>query len=121
MSEPKLPDFDDLYDLSFTIANLQTKKLKLEIKLEVLLAEVTKKVTEDSQFWVNNRPPSMSYIGSHYHIIGYNNNSKKEIIEIKSKIAELDGSLTECKNKFLVMRDQIDVWRTFSANKRLSV
>jgi len=119
-----LPDFDDMIDVANNIGNNKTLLALKEAELEQLLAEITNIVTDDVEFWVNKKPPSMAFIKSNYHLTGidsednYPDYSKAILRTLRLEIAQLKGDLRRDELLFQVYRDMIGVWRTQSANER---
>jgi len=116
--EPKLPDFDDLVELAGEIGKLKKELLLSKAQLDYLKANITEKVTSDNHYFVKGKPPSMSYIESHYHNLGYNKETKENLLKLQTKIAQTEGDLKEKELLFEIYRAMIDVWRTESANRR---
>jgi hypothetical protein len=113
-----LPDFDELIALTGEIGGLKTTLMVDKASLERLEAEITQRVTDLPQYHVGEKPPSMAYIKSHYHVLGCDEDTDRELGELKAVIAGNEGKLREKELLFQVYRDMIDVWRTESANKR---
>ena len=118
MSVDKLPDFDELVTLTNEIGELKTQLLVDKTTLELLEAEIMERVTTLPEYFVNGKPPSVAYIKSRYFVLGCNDETFRELGEIKIAIATKEGLLREKELLFQVYRDMIDVWRTESANKR---
>lgn len=118
MKEIELPDFDEMIRLTREIGILKSEILIDEARLDVLLAQITELVTTDDEYFINNRPPSMAHVKSHYHQLGVDEESKIKLVEVRKRIAENEGKLKEREMLFDVYRSMIDVWRTESANKR---
>jgi hypothetical protein len=118
MNVENLPDFDELIALSGEIGGLKTTLMVDKASLARLEAEITEKVTKDAQYHVGGKAPSMAYIRSHYHTLGCDKGTFKELSDLKTTIAENEGKLREKDLLFQIYRDMIDVWRTESANKR---
>jgi hypothetical protein len=118
MNVENLPDFDELVLLTGEIGGLKTSLMVDKTSLERLEADITKRVTGDPIYYIRGKSPSMSYIKAHYHALGCDEETEREIAELKSSIAESEGQLREKELLFQVYRDMIDVWRTESANKR---
>lgn len=113
-----LPDFDELIALTGEIGGLKTTLMVDKASLLRLEAEITERVTNLPQYHVGGKPASMAYIKSHYHILGCDKGTERELGKLKNTIAQNEGRLREKDLLFQVYRDMIDVWRTESANKR---
>jgi hypothetical protein len=114
----KLPDFDDMLGVAEEIGLLKTRIALNKANLEKLEALITQSASTDPQYFINDKPPSMTYIKSHYHVLGLNDATKSKLDELRSQISEDEGKLKESELLFEVYRSMIDVWRTQSANQR---
>lgn len=114
----ELPDFNDMMALADKIGDGKKKLLVLETELDNLLAQITEHVTKHSGFWINNKPPSNVHIKDTYHLLGYNEETKKQLAELRQRISEAKGDLEKDKLLFNVYQEMINVWRTQSANER---
>jgi len=118
MSEPKLPDFDDLITLANEIGQLKSTLMLEKAELEQLKALITEKVTSEPEYFVAGKPASMTFIRSNYHVLGIDEKTKTQLRDFIIAIANNDGELRRKELLFDVYRAMIDVWRTESANKR---
>jgi hypothetical protein len=120
MTEPttKLPDFDDMITLADEIGQSKTQLMLDKTELEKLKAIITEKVTTKPEYYIGNKPPSMTYIKSNYHVLGINTKTKDKLSVLLVAIANNEGELKRKELLFDVFRAMIDVWRTRSANKR---
>lgn len=118
MDEAKLPDFDQLITLAEEIGITKKRLLLNKALLDREHANITQSVTSDAAYYVSNKPPSMAYIKSNYHVLGISKESREYIVSLQNQIAEDEGTLKEKELLFEVYRGMIDVWRTESANKR---
>lgn len=117
----ELPDFEDMYQLIEEIRDTQLRVANYKDSLSKAKAEVTQLVTNNDQYWVGGKPPSVSYIKETYHIIGYDPDSKEILDRLSVALAMGETELDALTRKFSLMKEQIGVWRTFEANKRVAV
>lgn len=110
----KIPDFDDMLELASKIRELTARKILLDVKIKFSEAEITKLANTDERYFVNNKPPSMTYIDTTYGYTGFNN----ELIPFRQELAEVTAELEESKLKFDVYKMQLDMYRTEAANQR---
>lgn len=120
MPSVNLPDFDDLITLSKEIGNLKKQIALDENALEILEAEITEETSTNEAYFVNGKPPSMSYTQANYLKIGYDERTRNELKRLKDNIAKNTGKLKEKEMLFGIYRNMIDIWRTESANERHS-
>lgn len=117
LDEAKIPDLEDMITISAEIRDLSLRKTELELRIEDGVAKTVKALTTNPEYYVNGKPPSMSFINSTYAFSGING----ELYELRVELGRVNSELEFMKNKLMVYRDMIDVWRTVSANKRASV
>ena len=118
MVESKLPDFDDMIAMAGEIGSLKRAIAIDKTRLEQIQALITDLATNDPTYFVNDKPPSMTYIKANYHVVGLTTEQRKEIETLNSRLADNEGRLRELELLFDVYRAMIDVWRTESANLR---
>ena len=109
-----IPDFEDFMKLASEIAELSLKKMQLE---NIIRAKESKAVTQvniDQEYWMNGKPPSMSYIESTYKYTGVDG----KLVEDRSKLAETTAMLEKKKIQLSIYRDMINLFQTVSANER---
>lgn len=114
MKELVIPDFEDMVRTAEKIGELIDKKLSLEVKIKDLESKIVLIATTDSKYMQNGKPPSMSFIESTYKYTGLNG----ELIEDRLAFASTVSELEKEKLLFDIMRMQIDLYRTESANQR---
>lgn len=112
----KLPDFDDMADLAEEIGVLNRNLIELKDERDILLADITMKVTVDPEFLKGGKPPAYNFIEATYHKIGYDDLTRARLSKLFTDIAEITGQLEKAKNLFQVMRDMVSVWRAQQYN-----
>lgn len=111
-------DLDYMVGLVEDIARFQEDLAKAKLALDMYKAEIARHVTKHENYWINGKPPSMSYISSDYQVLGYDDESRKELQNLENAVIELDAEFTRARTRFTVEREKLDVWRTASANAR---
>jgi len=109
-----IPDFEDFMKLSEEISKLMYKKMSLESEIKELESAVFRKVTKDTDFFQNGRPPSMSYIEQTYKYTGLSN----ELMPVRDDLAKVVSELERKKLQMDIYKSMIEVWRTLSSNQR---
>jgi hypothetical protein len=110
----KIPDFDDMLKVAQTIRSLTAKKLLLDTEIKFNEAAIVKVVNTDSKYFINGKPPSMSFIESTYTYTGLSD----ELIPMRKELASIIAELEEAKLRFDIYRMQVDMYRTEAANQR---
>lgn len=114
MSDIQLPDFDEIYALNDKIFELSKKKGLLEIKIKLGEADVTTRATFDKKYYVNDKPPSQTYIDNSWKFTGFDG----ELTELRNQLVQASTELEYVKSKLDLLKLVIEVWRTKSANER---
>ena len=119
----KLPDFDEMLEISDKVGELTTSIELLKVSLDDLLGKITFTVTNDMTYWNvdskgNKKPLAMNYILATYHRKGYDEESRKALENLRYEIATQTGELGRLKMVFSVYREMINVWKADQYNKR---
>ena len=80
-------------------------------------AKTVLKISTTPEYFINSKPPSMAFIKATYGFSGLDG----KMYEYRVELGTVEAELEYLKNKLVVYRDMIDVWRTISANRRASV
>jgi hypothetical protein len=112
--EVNLPDFDDMLRLGEQIKNLMLEKGNIEFQIKSREAEIYRITSTDQQYFTNGKPPSAAYVKSAYEYSGI----QGELLEPRKRLAEIIAELEFNEIRFNVMKMQVDIFRTDSANKR---
>jgi len=110
----KLPDFDDMMNVSSEIGDLLLDKLKLETSIKSAEADTILKVSTEEKYFVGGKPPSMSFAENTYKVTGL----AGELIPMREKLAEITANLEKKKIQYDVYKNMLDMWRTLAANER---
>ena len=117
MLQEILPDFDDLQGMISQIFDLQSKKAYLDVEIKATEALVTREVTTNEKYFTNGKAPSMEFIKSTYQYSGIDG----KLIEKRKEYADVAALLEFKRLSYDLAKMKVDVWRTRSANERLSV
>lgn len=121
MGNLELPDFDEMVDMADRIGGLKREVAMFEASLDAKIAEVTRVVTMNKEYWHStSKPPAMNYIKTVFHIEGHTEQAKKELDMLRSNIYDKQGTLKTLELKFQVYRSMIDVWKADQYNKNQS-
>ena len=110
----KIPDFDDMLSLAELIGKLTSRKILLDVEIKIGEADVAKTANTNEKYFVNGKPPSMTFVDSTYGYTGFDG----ELIPKRRELADVVAELETAKLRFDVFRMQIDVYRTEAANQR---
>lgn len=118
ISELELQDLDDFYKLSDGIENTALTLESAKQQLTELLATITSTVTKNELYWVGGKPPSVSYIKEQYQVIGYDQQTYDQLHKLRVDIMAMEALKAKYEREFNLGLKLLDVWRTYSANKR---
>jgi hypothetical protein len=111
-----LPNFEKLFELAETIANLTREVGLLDIEIKFDETKIVKTVSTDEKYVKNGKAPATNYIEATYKYAGYDG----ELIPKRRELAIKESELKKNELAFQVLKMQIDVYRTESANARLT-
>jgi hypothetical protein len=117
ITQIELPDFDDMERQIEVLAKLLREKLMLDLQIRDDEARMVKILTTDPQYFVGGKPPSMSYIETTFMIKGLDGN----LYNRRVLLAELTAQYERQKLLYELSKMKVDVWRSQSANQRMSV
>ena len=120
MSNIELPDFDEMVDMADRIGALKREVAMFEASLDAKIAEITRVVTMNKEYWPTPKVPAMNYIKTVYHVEGHTDVAKKELVMLRTNIFDKQGALKTLELKFQVYRSMIDVWKADQYNKNQS-
>jgi len=117
MDKVKLPDFEDIASTIKEIRELSIEKSLLDLELKAREAEINIEATRDTKHFVNKKPPSQEYIKNSWRITGFNG----ELIKPRKRLAALYAELEYNRLRLAMLNNLVEVWRTQSANERISL
>lgn len=111
-----IPDFDTLMKVAENIRDLLFEKMELDTEIKLGEAEVFKQSATNEEYFVNGKPPSVSYIENTYKFTGL----KNELVPVRKKYSEVTAQLEHAKLTWEIFKFQLDLYRTESANSRVT-
>lgn len=115
MPKIELPDFNDMIKIAEQIYNLSQKRAELDIKIKIGETLAVKNGMETIK--IDGKKPSISYLETTVKVTGMGN----ELIEMRKEYADLTNKILYLKELLELYKLQIEVWRTLSANERVSL
>ena len=110
----KLPDFELLFSLVSEIETLSREVGLLKIEIDFDRANVIKKVSNEEVYFKGGKPLAMNYIEATYAYSGIYD----DLIPKRRQLAEKESKLKKCELSLQILKMQVDVYRTESANSR---
>lgn len=109
-----IPDFEDMLRIAENIKNKLKERILLDNQIKQREAEITREITTNPLYFQNNKPPSMAYIETTFIFTGI----RGELIPLRNQLADIISDLEGSKLVFEIMKMQVDIYRTNSANQR---
>lgn len=109
-----IPDFEDFLKLAESIRELSFKKMKLENALKAGEANTFREAMNKPL--ENGKLPSSSFVVNAYLHTGLNG----ELLGDRELLASTISELEQKKIQLSIYRDMLEVFRTISANERIS-
>lgn len=119
--EELLPDFDDMNTVAIASAEARLSAHMVKDELDAYIAECVRQAYQNSDYWVNSKPPVQTYIERVVAVVGNTPEDAKHIKELMDKQAELQKTVDETRALLLNMRDRVSAFQTISSNKRAGV
>lgn len=117
MTDFELPDFEEMLGIADRIGSLKREIDVYENALDAKLAEVTRVVTMNKEYWHTTKAPAVNYIRTVFHPQGHTEQAGKELTVLRENIFDKTGELETLKLKFQIYKSMIDVWKAAQYNK----
>jgi len=117
MDKVKLPDFEDIADTIKKIREFSIERSLLDLEIKTREASINIEATKDTKYFINGKPPSQEYIKNSWRITGFNN----ELVKPRKHLATLYAELEYSRLRLDMLNSLVEVWRTQSANERISL
>lgn len=116
--EETLPDWDDLNSVGNTAARAKFEANQIKDQISIYIAKCVKDAYTNQSLWVNNKPPTQSYIDNSVKIVGNTVEDAIHLKELSDAYREKWRIYEESKALLESMKDRISVFQTLSSNKR---
>ena len=117
MDKVKLPDFEDIASTIKKIRELSIEKSLLDLEIKTREAETNIEATRNTKYFVNKKPPSQEYIKNSWRTTGL----MGELIKPRKHLATVYAELEYNRLRLAMLNSLVEVWRTQSANERISL
>lgn len=114
----KLPDFDTMNDTAEANARAKANLEKAKNRLELEIARCIREAMTNSRYWVNNKPPSMSYANAVIAQVGNTPEDAETLERLREQVSNYTETYQATKQLLSNMETQIAMWQTHSANRR---
>lgn len=111
-----LPDFEDMLKVAEQIRDQLTVRDTLDIQIKQRESEIYKITSTDSTYFIGGKPPSATFVKETYEFTGLSG----ELIPLRQAYANAVAQLEFLRLAFDMMKMQVDLYRTESANQRFS-
>jgi hypothetical protein len=118
MNIESLPDFDDMDKMAKISTAAKANLEDAKNNLNILIADCIQEAMENTDYWLGNKPPTMSYCEK---VISISGNTPKDCEKLeywRKEIIAHEKTYQESKLLLDNMKSRIAVWQTSSANGR---
>lgn len=116
--EDTLPDWDDLSKVGNLVAQSKFEANQIKDQIATYIAKCVKDAYTNQSLWINNKPPTQSYIENTVKIVGNTIEDAIYLKELSDTYREKWRIYEESKALLESMKDRISVFQTLSSNKR---
>lgn len=117
MPQVQVPDFDDMMKVAKRIGSHTYEKLRLESELKFREKGIVLECQNNPTFFQNGKAPSMSFVEKTYLYTGI----KDELMPLRLELISHLVALEEAELEFQIMKMQVSLFQTESANNRTSL
>lgn len=111
----KLPDFNDLLDITEKIAATAIKKLTLDKAIKEKEAQIIKEAMTNPIYQVSGKAPSMALIAATYSYTGFNG----EMLPLRQALIEATVEQEKLKARLDLYKEFLGMWRSLNASERV--
>lgn len=113
-----LPDFDDMDKVAKIVADAKARLEDAKNFLDAYISDCVKAAMISKDYWINGKPPTMSYVDRVIAIEGNTKEDKEILKNARQEIVNQIQRYQEARGLLDNMKDRIGVWQTTSANMR---
>jgi len=113
-----IPDFDLMQALIDQLAEARAREFAVKNHLKEKEADVVREAMLNRDLWEGTKPPTMSYCDKVVSVLGNNDKDKEDLFSTRRELASTMEVIERLQGTIQVMRDKLDLYRTFSANER---
>jgi len=117
MDKVELPDFEEIANTIKKIRELSIERSLVDLGIKAKEAEINIEATRNTEHFVNKKPPSQEYIKNSWRITGFDG----ELMKPRKHLASLYAELEYNRLRLAMLNTLVDIWRTQSANERISL
>lgn len=111
----QLPKFEAMFDLVDEIERLSREVGLLDIEIKFEETKIMKRASTDESLRVSGKPLATNYIEATYKYSGF----EGELIPKRRELVTKQATLRKKELAFQLLKMQVDVYRTESANNRM--
>jgi hypothetical protein len=114
----RVPDYDEMIEITTKISELMHERDKIKNQIEFNEGLILRVANLDTKYYINGKPPATNFVEKAYF------NSKIDGVvdfpALRESLASVSSELERYKMIFDIMKQQINLFQTESANKRNS-
>ena len=117
--EGLLPDFDTMYSIITGLGELGTRIRNLKNDIEQLEASCIRDALTNNLYWLDAKRPTITFCVEVVKVIGNTEGERAQLRTMRTNLSELEGEYEQVRERLMLERNKLDLYRTLSANERL--
>jgi len=111
-------DLDDLHAAWSDMAKYERLVYTYERQLESYIANIQKRLIEDSSLWPNGKQPTVFFLEKIVPAVGLTSEDAATISNLHHLIGQAKSDYTKARGTVDELHERIKIWQTKSANAR---
>jgi hypothetical protein len=109
-----IPDFEDMVKVANAIRDQMIVRNELDSQIKQRESEIYQITSTDQKYFTKGNPPSATFVKSAYEYTGL----EGELVPLRKAFENAKAEIAFQQNLFDIMKMQVDLYRTNSANQR---
>lgn len=118
MFDEYVPDIAEYLDAWQKLAEYTYELDDLKLKLEQLVAQIYLICVQDKKYFINGKPPAISFIKETFAAVGHDYETTQKIASMKSLMNMLHKNIAKAKAIIKSEEMKLNLYQTMSANSR---
>lgn len=120
-NENLIPDFDTMIAHAEEAAKLRAKEIILKSELQCLEAICVREAILNREYWLSDKPPSMSFCDAVVKVIGNTEEERSNLENLRNELAAVTEQMVLLESLMYIDKNRLDLYRTLCANERTSM
>lgn len=111
----QVPDYDEMIKVAEHISSLIKARDTIKNQIEFYEGQVLRNVNSDTKYFINGKPPATNFVEKAYFNMLFDDIN---FPKLREDLVTVNAELEKYKMVFDIMKQQITLFQTESANKR---